>query len=258
VAAVLGASRPQARRWRWAFAYVAAISFAAPFLNPSDFSAPDLPRLHVYVLPALLPFLLFALDRLWRHAGEEAPAARTPRAAEVAALVVTTAVLLTPVLLLDRYRRVDLRGDGDAARVLATCRGTLTTADRLARGEDMILLRPLRAEVEDPGEPRLRWFLRDGWEAGDGVAVLTAARGTLIVPARPPRPLRVGLGFVPGTASNLRFSMAGRPLEWEDDEGILIRIPAVLLVRGDNLLVIERGPGEPPPQLRGVLLQPLP
>jgi hypothetical protein len=255
--ATLGAVRAQTRPWRWAFVYVAAVAFAAPFLNPSDFSAPDLPRLHVYVLPPLLPFVLLAVDRIARHVGDEAPIATLSKGWQVASLVAAAAVVVSPFLLLDRYRRVDMRGDGDAARLLATCRGTLRAAERLARGEE-VMQQALRADGDEPGEPRLRWYLRDGWEASDGVATMTATRATLIVPARPPRPVYLGLSFAPGTVSDVRVSIAGRPLEWTRDEDIVIRIPADALVRGDNLLTLERDAGSPAPQLRGLVLRPVP
>jgi len=255
--ATLGAVRAQARPWRWAFVYVAAVAFAAPFLNPSDFSAPDLPRLHVYVLPPLLPFVLLAVDRIARHRGEEATVPTIPTGWQIASLVAAAAVVVSPFLLLDRYQRVDMRGDGDAARLLATCRGTLRAVDRLARGEE-VMQQPVRQEADEPGEPRLRWYLRDGWEAGEHVATMTATRATLIVPARPPRPLYLGLSFSPGTFSDVRFSIGGRTLEWTHREDVNIKIPAEALVRGDNLLTLERDAGSPAPQLRGLLIRPMP
>jgi hypothetical protein len=254
--AALGALRPQARPWRWAFAYVAAVAFAAPFLNPSDFSAPDLPRLHVYVLPALLPLALLALDR-GAHAREAAPLIGAPRPVRIAAAVAAVLVALSPFVLLDRYRRVDLRGDGDAARVLATCRATLRTAERLANGET-VFQTALRLDDDEPTEPRLRWYLHEGWEADEVAARMTGTRATIILPARPPLFLRVGLAFARGTFSNVRFSIAGRPLEWKEFEGINLKIPSDALVRGDNLLVLERDPGSPAPQLQGLLVHPLP
>jgi hypothetical protein len=257
VAAIAVAGAGRAGSWRWAFLDVAAVAFAVPFLNPSDFSAPDLPRLHVYVLPPLLPFVLLAVDRVVRHRKEEAPGATLAQGWQVASLVAAGAIAVAPFVLLDRYRRVDLRADGDAARVLATCRGTLRAADRLAKGEE-VMQYPTRQEADEPGEPRLRWFLRDGWEAGDAVATMTGTRATLIVPARPPRLLYLGMSFNPGTFSNVRFSMAGRPLAWTRDEGINVKLPADALVRGDNLLLLERDPGSPAPQLQGLSLRPVP
>jgi hypothetical protein len=256
--ATIGAIRPQATRWRWAFLYVAAVAFAAPFLNPSDFSAPDLPRLHVYVLPPLLPFVLLAIDRLWRHADEPAPPRAIPRAVAIASVAAAVAVVLSPFVLLDRYRRVDMRADADAARVLATCRGTLMAAGRLARGET-VEQDAVRASADETGEPRLRWFLGEGWQAGDGAAVLSGRRSTLIVPARPPQEIEVGLIFVAGPPGDLRLSLGDRVLTAEPAaEELRVRLPADALVRGDNLLTLEPGPGGPPPQLRRLRLRPLP
>ena len=252
--AAAGALRAQARPWRWTLAYVAAVAFAAPFVNPSDFSAPDLPRLHVYALPPLLPLIAWALDR--NAAGPE-PLTETPRAVAMASLAAAIAIALAPMVLLDRYRRVDLRSEGDAARVLATSRGTLTAAERLARGEEVAqdALRP----ADDTGEPRLRWFLRDGWEAGDGAASMAASRATLIVPARPPRDLETTLTFAGEPPGDLRISLEGRPLAaGRAGEEIRVTLPASALVRGDNLLALERGPGGPAPLLRRLTLRPLP
>lgn len=257
VVAALGAARPQAARWRWAFLYVAVVAFAAPFLNPSDFSAPDLPRLHVYVLPALLPFVLLALDRVWPHAGEPAASAAAPRAAAIMSLAATVAVVLSPLVLLDRYRRVDLRGDGDASQVLATCRGTLMAAERLARGE-AFEQGAIRA-ADETGEPRLRWFLRSGWEADDEGAVMTGRNAALILPMRPPRAVEVGLVFAAEPAGDLRISIGHRPVQVERAGGELrLVLAADALVRGDNLLVLERDPGGRAPQLRHLHLRPLP
>ncbi len=254
VVAAIGAVRPSG--WRFAFLYVALVAFAAPFLNPSDFSAPDLPRLHVYVLPALLPFVMLALDRVVPHVREAAPPGETPKPARIGALAAAVAIALSPFVLLDRYRRVDLRADGDAARVLATCRGTLMAADRLARGE-AVEQEALRATADDSGEPRLRWYLREGWEPGAGAAAMTGTRAAVVVPARPPRALE----------ATLFFAADARPLRvWLDREltaervgdAVTVRLPADALLRGDNLLILERDTGGPPPQLRGLVLRPLP
>jgi hypothetical protein len=258
VVAGIGAVRAQARPWKWAFVYVATVAFAAPFLNPSDFSAPDLPRLHVYVLPPLLPFVLLALDRVVKHVGDEAPIATLPKGWQVAAFLATAALVVSPFLLLDRYRRVDLRGDGDAARVLATCRGTLMAAERLTRGET-VEQQAVRAAVDDTNESKTRWYVREGWEArADGVA-MTATRATLIVPARPPRATEASLVFGSDPGPALRASLDGRALTLTRTEaGITVRLPANALVRGDNLLTLERDAGSPAPQLQALLLRPLP
>jgi hypothetical protein len=255
---VAGAVRPQARPWRWPFAYVAAVALVAPFLNPSDFSAADLPRLHVYVLPALLPLILLAIDRFRPLVGAPLPQRTTPGALTFAALGAAALVALSPFALLDRYRRVDLRPDGDAARVLATCRGTLVAAGRLARGEE-VAQDAVRPGADDPGEPRLRWYVRDGWQMGDGAAVLGAAGGTLIVPARPPRPLEVALELASDPGPAVRASIEGRPLDVEHAGSELrVRLPVDALVRGDNRLALKRDPAASPLQLRRLRIRPLP
>lgn len=265
-AAAFGASREAARRWRWPFAFVALVAFAAPFLNPSDFSAPDLPRLAVFVLPPLVPMLLQAFDRFRPIAGPPLPAMATPRAVTRASLVAAFAIALSPFVLLDRYRRVDLRPD-DADVVLWTCRATLHVAGRIAAGEDIAQLAapPPGEEVE----PRLRWYLREGWQPGDGVAILTALEGTILVPARPPRPLEVMLEVRSDPGPGLRLAIEGRPLaverveveEPEDEPRALAlraRVPADALVRGDNVLLVTRDPAAPPLQLRRLRIRAMP
>lgn len=246
-----------ARGVRAAYAFVAGVVFAAPFLNPSDFSAADLPRLHAYVLPPLLLLGLSALGRLGAH--ETAPGSRPvgPRAAHFAALLAALAVALAPVALLDRYRRLDLRADGDAERVLAFLRGTLTASARLEAGETVDQT-ALRAPSDDGPGPRLRWYARDGWEPGDDAAVARGPLAIVVLPARPPRALEVLLALAPAEPT-LRASIGGRPLELEwTDAGARVAVPREALVRGDNPLVLSRPPGGPPLQLRRLRIAPPP
>jgi len=246
-----------ARGWRGAFAFVAAVAFAAPFLNPSDFSAADLPRLHVYVLPPLVPFVLRALDRLWPHETPPVPPLVVPRAACVAAFVSALVLALAPVALLDPYRRLDLRADGDADRVLAFLRGTLGASARLAAGE-VIEQTAVRAPSDDAPGTRLRWYARDGWQPGEGVAIATGPLAVVVVPARPPRALEVLLSMAPADPA-LRASIGGRPLHvaWTA-EGGRVAVPRDALVRGDNALVLSRLPEGPPLELRRLSIAPQP
>lgn len=245
------------RGWRAAFGSVAAVAFGAPFLNPSDFSAADLPRLHVYVLPALAPFVLRGFSRLWPHEEQPASPAPTPPAARIAAAAAIAAVLLSPFALLDRYRRLDLRADGDADRVLAFLRGTLTASSRLAAGE-AVDQTAVRAPTDDAPGTRLRWFARDGWQPGDGVAVAAGPRAVVVIPARPPGATVALLSLSPASP-DLRVSIGGRPLEAEwTAEGLRVVVPRDALLRGDNPLALSRAPGGPPLELRRLRLAPLP
>jgi hypothetical protein len=255
--AAAGATREAARPWRWPFAFVALVAFAAPFLNPSDFSAPDLPRLAVFVLPPLLPMLLLAFDRIRPIAGPAMPAMATTRALGTASLVIASAVALAPFVLLDRYRRVDLRGD-DADIVLWTCRASLYVASRFANGEEIAQTAVPPGPGEDV-EPRMRWYLREGWQPTGGVATLTAPAGTILVPARPPRPLEVALEVASDPGPSLRLAIEGRPLDVERVEGeVRARLPADALVRGDNVLRVTRDPAAEPLQLRRLRIRPMP
>jgi hypothetical protein len=246
-----------ARGWRGAFAFAAAVAFAAPFLNPSDFSAADLPRLHVYVLPPLVPFVMRALDRLWPHETPPGAPLVLPRAAAVVAFVVALVLALAPVALLDRYRRLDLRADGDADRVLAFLRGTLGASARLAAGET-IDQTAVRAPSDDAPGTRLRWYARDGWEPGDGAAIARGPLAVVVLPARPPRAQDVLLALAPPEPA-LRASIGGRPLDvaWTA-EGARVEVPGDALARGDNPLVLSRPPLGPPLQLRRLRIAPQP
>jgi hypothetical protein len=244
-----------ARGCRAAFGLVAAVAFAAPFLNPADFSAPDLPRLHVYVLPPLLLLALQALGR--REDAQPAPAAALPSAVRLGAGLAALLLALAPLALLDRYRRLDLRADGDADRVLAFLRGTLSAGARLAAGEavEQAAVRP--ASDDAPGT-RLRWFAREGFRPAPGGAVAEGPLALVIVPARPARAVEAVLAIEP-PRPELRASMNGRPLasEWTPD-GLRLRVPADALFRGDNALVLARAAGDPPFELRRLTLAPRP
>lgn len=252
--AVLGARRAGPGGWRAAFASVAAVAFAAPFLNPSDFSVADLARLHVYVLLPLAPFVLCAL-RPARDGGA-APVA-VPRAASALALAAAAAVALAPVALLDRYRRLDLRADGDADRVLAFVRGTRAASMRVASGETFEQT-ALRAPADDAPGSRLRWYARDGWQPASGAAVAAGPLAVVVVPVRARRALDVVLALGP-PVPDLAVSMGGRPLTaaWTDD-GLRVTVPRDALVRGDNALALTRPPGGPPFELRRLTLVPRP
>jgi hypothetical protein len=243
--------------WRAACFFVATVAFAAPFLNPSDFSAADLPRLHVYVLPPLLPLVLRGLGRFRPHGQAPPPPRVVPRAVGVAALVAALAVALAPVALLDRYRRLDLRADGDADRVIAFLRGTLAASARLAAGEANDQTAVRAPSDEAPGT-RLRWYARDGWEPGDGAAVARGPLAVVVLPARPPRAIEVLLAITPAEPA-LRASIGGRPVDVEwTVEGGRVALPREALVRGDNALVLSRPPGGPPLQLRRLRITPSP
>jgi hypothetical protein len=256
-AAVAGALAGRGTRGcRAALAFVAVAAFGAPFLNPADFSAPDLPRLHVYVLPPLLLLALRAFGRRGLEETEPARADALPRLVGFGAGTAALLLALAPFVLLDRYRRLDLRADGDADRVLAFLRGSLSAGARLSAGE-AVEQTALRHSSDDAPGTRLRWFARDGWQPAEAGAVATGALAVVIVPARPARPLEVLLAIGP-PLPELRASLGGRPLpsEWTA-EGLRLLVPEGALFRGDNALALTRPPGGPPLELRRVRLVPL-
>jgi hypothetical protein len=238
---------------RAAFAFVAAAAFAAPFLNPADFSAADLPRLHVYVLP---PLVLLGL-RLFGRETAPAPPVALPRLVGVGAAVAALVLASAPVAVLDRYRRLDLRADGDADRVLAFLRGTLTAGARLAAGET-VEQTAVRPPSDDAPGTRLRWFARDGWEPAAAGALATGPLAVVIVPARPAGTVELLLALEP-PLPELRASIGGRPLasEWTA-AGWRLLVPRDALLRGDNAVALTRPPGGPPLELRRLRLVPAP
>jgi hypothetical protein len=132
--AFLGAWRARGRALALPAAYLVLATLVSPFLNPVAFFAADIRRLLVYALPALLPLAIVALDPLWPRRREAAPAPAAPRRSGRAAAIALLALLGLPLLVLDRYRRIDLQDSSDALRVLAVCRETLRTARELEAG----------------------------------------------------------------------------------------------------------------------------
>src|SRR6185436_13634370 len=124
----------------------------------------DVPRLLLYALPVLIPLALSALEGIWPASAPWVTRAPGPAAGR-AAWVVALLVALAPFLLLDRYRRIDLRGPRDGPYVLAVCRESWRAARRLERGEAVVLdpegFRWDPASREAVGG--MRWFLREGW-----------------------------------------------------------------------------------------------
>jgi hypothetical protein len=241
------------RGCRAAFAFVAAVAFAAPFLNPADFSAADLPRLHVYVLP---PLLLLGLRALAGE-GELAPPAVRPRVVHMGAAVAALLLAAAPIAFLDRYRRLDLRADGEADRVLAFLRGTLTVGARLAAGET-VEQTAVRPPSDDAPGTRLRWFARDGWQPAGDHALATGPLAIVILPARPATTIELLLALEP-PLPELRASIGGGPLasEWTA-AGWRVLVPRDALLRGDNAVALTRPPGGPPIELRRLRLVPAP
>jgi hypothetical protein len=180
------------------------------------------------------------------------------------AAVLTAGLLAAPPLLLDRYQRADLRGAADAPLVLATCRGTLSAAERAEEGDTVAF--DLSARPFREGQPplyqlgRIRWYLLSGWGSGAhkqaGPVRLHGERARLLVPSLTSEALEVSLRLDAPTAMRLEASVNGRPLGplvvGPDPSVTRFRIGPELLFRGDNVLrlaIPDRG--DPAPRLHG-------
>jgi hypothetical protein len=272
--AVLGAMRPQARPLLRGYGYLPAVTFAAALGaatftgegGPGHFFAADVPRLLLYALPVLIALGLVALDGVWPHL--EAPPAPAAVSASwrAAAAALAVAAALAPFVLVDRYRRVDLRGARDGPYVLGVCRETLRTAFRLDRGQDVSFDAATQSFAwgdSDPGElDRMRWFLRGGWGGlahyGTGDMVMHEARAELLIPVLRPRDLEVELQTEGPAGLRLAVAVNGRPVGQTAAEGgaTVLSVPAAVLVRGDNVLTLSAPDGAAGTRLRRFGLRP--
>ena len=274
--AALGALRPKARPLIRRYAYLPVATFAAALIaatytgsgGQGHFFAADVPRLLLYALPILIALALVAVDRVWPHLQPPRAATAIPRAGRVAATVLALAAAAAPFLTVDRYRRVDLRGARDGPYVLAVCRETLRGAGRLERGQ------PVAFEAEtqrfawgesDPGQlDRMRWFLRAGWgdlaHYGTGDIVMHEGKAELLVPVLKPRDLDLELVTESSGGARLGVAVNGRSVGETPPGGgrTLVRVPAALLFRGDNVATLSSAEGATGARLRRFALIPRP
>lgn len=251
--AVLGALRDRGRRFVLPAAYLFLATLVSPFLNPVAFFAADVRRLLLYAVPAALPLALVALDRIWPHLEPMPPPALLgPRWNRAAALALF-ALLALPLLVVDRYRRIDLQGSRDSLRVLSVCRETLRTARELEQGERFVF-DPRRGRFSQPASDegnlltlrRVRWFLTDGWgdaahrEAGD--VILRGREASLIVPILRPSDLLATLTLQAAGEARVAVSVNGEALAelriGAQSQVHAVRVPARGLFRGDNRLTL--------------------
>lgn len=255
--AFLARARPYLRR----YGYLVAITLGFPFFawmnvgatRPLALFGRNTTRLLIFALPALLPLGLMALEALFRRAPPEVQPDPPPRAwPGRAAWALTPAILLALALGLDGYRRADLRGARDGPLVLAFCRETLRAARRVERGGEAAF-ETARLQyvwgVSPPAEMgRMRWFLREGWgelpHYGTGDAVMRGLEATVVLPCLRPRPLEVLVQLETARATPIGVSLNGRPLRQAlvgpGLTPVPLQVPAAMLVRGDNLLGLER------------------
>lgn len=253
--ALIGALLPAARLYLARYGYFLLLGYALPLAaavytgegEPEQFFHRDVPRLLLYALPVALPLCLIAVDRLWPHMGETA-GARPGRLASTAAGLAAAALMVMPVFVVDRYRRIDLSGRRSGPYVLGLCRGTLRTAARLESGQAITWDPESRRFVPGQDHPghmdHQRWFLWDGWgrEAyfGVGDIVMQSDHAALLIPTLRPIDLDVVLAADAPLETTLELRLNGNavgelPLG-PDRRDATIRLPATLLFRGDNLL----------------------
>lgn len=235
--------------------YLVAVALLPPFFNPVTFFAADVPRLLLYALPALIPLALLALDRLLPNVSNDGSRERWPPWSEWVGWAGAAATVAIPLVALDSYRRLDLRGPRDGPHLLTLCRETRRTAGRLARDQEVTFDAETQRfdwGVSHPSElSRMRWFLRDGWgdQAHYGSGPIAAKEGTasLIVPTLEPRDLDLELALAAPEVRRVTVALNGRHLGavevGPEAAGHHVRLPAAYLFRGDNLVVISEASG---------------
>jgi len=266
--AVRRRARPFASRYGWLAVVLLGVPlFAASYVSGSFFAA-DVTRLLLYALPLLLPLALMAFFPV--AAGPEPPAAaRTTSRPSIAGAILPVVIVLSLPLLLDRYRRIDLRGARDGPLILALCRESVQAARRLQRDRPVVLDTATTGYewgVSPPEEMgRMRWFLREGWGArahyGTGDVVMQEARASLLLPCLRPRELEAVLRLEAPSPRSVEVLVNGRSLGQRivgpsGDEAV-VRVPAGALFRGDNVLTLS-APDGPGLRFRSLAVRPAP
>jgi hypothetical protein len=238
-----------------ALPFGAAIYTDGPF--PShQFYAEDVPRLLAYALPVLLALAVVPLRELrpaWLRpaAGGETdgPNPRSARFAITAASVgLAVVAVAVPLVVLDRYRRTDLRGRTDGPWVLSFCRESLAFARRLDEGKPLAYEPTRRRYKPGRSDPRhmerMRWYLREGWgkwpEYDMEVAQMQAPRAGVVLPVLEPREVTLGLDLRADRPVAVRVEVNGHAVGTvearPDPSRPRLNLPAATLFRGDNRL----------------------
>jgi len=179
--------------------------------------------------------------------------------------VLAVAAAITPLAIVDLYRRADLTGPRDGPYVLVVCRETLRTARRLSRGEEVVLDPSERRFAWGDSHPsemdRMRWFLREGWgeraHYGTGEVTMHAERASVLLPVLAPANVSAALHVQAPRPLVVDASINGRLLRsWAvgpDSAPETVAIPGAALFRGDNLLTLSARDGAPGARLRGIV-----
>ena len=261
--ALIGACLPEGRAFLRRYGYLAALTVVLPLAVAADvspggpkrsagFLPEDVERLLLYALPFILPLALVALGRIRPLQGPAAaaPAASDRRTSLLAAGAIGV-VLVSTLVPLDRYRRVDLRTSRDGPHILALSRESLRFASRLEQGRPVfyeLLERRYRPGKDDRRYlERMRWFLLEGFgpmpQYGTGPVALQANQGSFLVPCLEPRDLDVVVTVENAEPLALEARANGQAigrvsLAPASSNRFTVRAPARTLFRGDNVLTL--------------------
>ncbi len=275
--AALGACRVAARPYLKRNVYLILLTLVLPFAvsvrnddtRQVPFMAQDIPRVLLLALPVLLPLALVAVDRVRPHLAEPPPPLRVPAWADRAAGVAGLVLLALPLAVVDRYRRVDLRGPHDGRLVLALTRESLAFAQRLERGKPVAYAPEARRFSPGKSDPhlleRMRWFLRDGWgpmpHYAMGNVVMQAKQASLLLPCFQPADWELLVTLSAPRETHLGVEANGRKLGEVavglEPERYRLEVPAAALVRGDNLLTLVAEGDAPEARLHELVVRPI-
>ena len=261
--ALLGALRRAARPFLMRYGYLVALTLALPFLAWLNVPATrvfgffgDVPRLHIYALPLLIPLALFALDRIW-PAFDGAPSSALPQAvpslANWALVAGSVLIVAFPFLAVDTYLRYPLHDRREGVQVFQTCRASLRVAERLAHGDTVELTSHVTGTDLADDLARRRWYLMEGWPDpavfGAGAFVLRDTLGVVLVPCLAPQSLTISARVHVPRATTIEAAINGQPLAaaaLEAGPGTAQwSVPADALFRGDNVLQLRIRDGGP-------------
>ena len=249
-----------------ALPFGAAVYTDGPFPS-QQFYGEDVPRLLVYAVPVLFALALVPLRELRRgwlrpavngETGDPLP--RSARFAITASFVGLAVVAVAlPLVVLDRYRRTDLRGRTDGPWVLSFCRESLAFARRLHEGKPLVYEPTGRRYKPGRSDPRhmerMRWFLRQGWgewpEYGMEAPEMREAKARVLLPVLEPREVTLGLDLRAERPVAVRVEVNGHRVgdveARPDPSRQRLNLPASTLFRGDNLLTFAVLDPEAPP-----------
>jgi hypothetical protein len=226
--------------------------FLAVLANPYGFAPADLPRIALFAWTPVLPLVLIGLGFDRDHTSP--PAARSNRTLDVVAVfgLLGAAAL---VIGTDSYRRAPQAEPLEPITYLARSRETIKTARFLDDGNTFVFdsrsgrfAGPVTERFNLTEGRQHRWFLFDGF-GRDAVFESGAPEfrdeARLLLPILTPRNATMTIDLEGPTDTLVKVSVAGRNLATlkADAPGVSFQVPAVLLIRGDNLLTLQAPEG---------------